>query len=164
MAVHQHIAHGKILGQTHQGVVHRCIAVGMIPAQHIAHAGGGLLKGPVGGEVVLVHGVENTPVDGLQAVPHVGQRPAHDNGHGVLDVRLLHLRHQGRLHNVLLGIPDLLRIVLGFFTHIVSPCQRLKSFQKGFIIWISSFFLLRFQDFICFSRAMAETASVVDST
>ena len=121
VAVHQHVAHGKVLGQTHQSVVHRRVAVGMIPAQHIAHAGGGLFKGPVGGEVVLVHGVENTPVDGLQAVPHVGQRPAHDNGHGVLDVRLLHLRHQGRLHNVLLGIPDLLRIVLGFLTHIVSP-------------------------------------------
>ena len=33
-------------------------------------------------------------VDGLQTVPHVGQRPAHDNGHGVFDVGLLHLRHQ----------------------------------------------------------------------
>ena len=119
VAVHQHIAHGEILCQTHQSVVDGGVAVGVIPAQHVAHAGGGLLKGAVAGEVVLVHGVENTPVDGLQTVPHVGQRPAHDNGHGVFDVGLLHLRHQRALDNVLVREADLLGIVLGFLTHIL---------------------------------------------
>ena len=45
VAVHQHIAHGEILCQTHQSVVDGGVAVGVIPAQHVAHAGGGLLKG-----------------------------------------------------------------------------------------------------------------------
>ena len=119
VAVHQHIAHGEILRQTHQSVVDGGVAVGVIPAQHVAHAGGGLLKGAVAGEVVLVHGVENTPVDGLQTVPHVGQRPAHDNGHGVFDVGLLHLRHQRALDDVLVREADLLGIVLGLLTHIL---------------------------------------------
>ena len=71
VAVHQHIAHGEILRQTHQRVVHGGVAVGVIPAQHIAHAGGGFLEGLVAGQVILVHGVQDTPVHGLQAVPHV---------------------------------------------------------------------------------------------
>ena len=120
VAVHQHIAHGEVLCQTHQRVVHGGVAVGVIPAQHVAHAGGGLLKGLVRGQVVLVHGVEDAPVHGLQAVPHVGQRPAHNDAHGIFNIGFLHLRHQRGLHNVLVRIPDLLRIVLGFLTH--SSC------------------------------------------
>ena len=44
VAVHQHVAHGEILGQADQGVVNRGVAVGMVPAQHVAHAGSRLLK------------------------------------------------------------------------------------------------------------------------
>ena len=119
VAVHQHIAHGEILGQAHQGVIHGRVAVGVIPAQHVAHAGGGLLEGAVRGQIVLVHGVENAPVHGLQSVPHVGQGPAHDHGHGVFDIGFFHLRHQGPLHNVLVRVPQLLRVVLWFFAHIL---------------------------------------------
>ena len=125
VAVHQHVAHGEVLGQTDQGVVHRRVAVGVIPAQHVAHAGGRLLKGLVRGQVVLVHGVKNAPVDGLQAVPHVRQGPAHDDGHGIFDIGFLHLRDQRRGDDLLLGIPDLLGVVLGFFRHLwLSPYSR----------------------------------------
>ena len=119
VAVHQHIAHGEVLGQADQGVIHGRVAVGVIPAQHVAHAGGGLLEGAVGGQVVLIHGVENPPVHGLQAVPHVGQGPAHDHGHGVFNIGFFHLRHQGPLHNVLVRVPQLLRVVLWFLAHIL---------------------------------------------
>ena len=119
VAVHQHIAHGEVLGQADQGVIHGRVAVGVIPAQHVAHAGGGLLEGAVRGQIVLVHGVENPPVHGLQAVPHVGQGPAHDHGHGVFNIGFFHLRHQGPLHNVLVRVPQLLRVVLWFFAHIL---------------------------------------------
>lgn len=68
--------------------------MGVVAAQHVAHAGGRLLEGLVRGQIILIHGVEDAPVDRLQAVPHVGQRPAHDDAHGVLDVALLHLVHQ----------------------------------------------------------------------
>ena len=138
VAVHQHIAHGEVLSQTHQGVVHGSVTVGMVSAQHIAHTGSRLLEGTVRGKVVLIHGVENAAVDGLQAVPHIGQGAAHDDGHGVLNVRLLHFRHQGRLHDVLLGIPDLLRVILRFLTHSISPCQRVAS-EIGFSVDCSLF-------------------------
>ena len=93
----------------------------VIPAQHIAHAGGGFLEGLVAGQVILVHGVEDTPVHGLQAVPHVRQGAAHDNGHGVLDIGLLHLRDQRGLHDMLVGEADLRRVVLGLFAHRFQP-------------------------------------------
>ena len=57
MAVDEHIAHGEVLGQTDQGIVHRLVAVGVVVAQHIAHGGGALSEGLVVGQVVLVHGV-----------------------------------------------------------------------------------------------------------
>ena len=117
VAVHQHIAHGKILCQTNQSVIYALVSVGMVPAQYVAHAGGGLFKWPVMGQIVLIHGVEDTAVDRLKSVADVGQGPAHDDAHGVFDVGLLHLRHQGGCHDDLVRIPDLLRIVLRFFTH-----------------------------------------------
>ena len=76
VAVDQHVAHGEVLRQTHQRVVHRRVAVGMIPAQHVADAGGGLFERLVRGQAVLVHGVEDAAVDGLQAVAHIRQRTA----------------------------------------------------------------------------------------
>ena len=33
-------------------------------------------------------------MDRLQAIPHVGQGPAHNDGHGIFDIGLLHLRNQ----------------------------------------------------------------------
>ena len=94
MAVHQHVAHGEILGQADQCVVNRGVAVGMVPAQHVAHAGGGLFEGFVHREAILVHGVEDPAMDGLQAIPHVRESPAHDDAHGVLNVGFLHLGDQ----------------------------------------------------------------------
>jgi hypothetical protein len=38
-----------------------------------------------------VHRVEDAPVDRLQPVAHVRERPAGDDGHRVIDVRLFHL-------------------------------------------------------------------------
>ena len=94
--------------------------MGMVPAQHVAHAGSGLFKGLVRGQIVLVHGVQNTPVHRLQTVPHIRQGAAHNDTHGVFDIGVLHLRHQRRLHNFLIRVTNLLRIVLGLFTHFFS--------------------------------------------
>src|ERR1700680_1020711 len=48
-------------------------------------------RGPVGAQVLLVHRVQDPTVHGLEPVAHVGQRPRHDDGHGVLEERALHL-------------------------------------------------------------------------
>ena len=109
--------------------------MGVVFAQHVAHAGGGLLEGLVVGQAALIHGVEDPAVDGLQAVPHVRQGPAHDDGHGVLDIGLLHLRHQGGDFDLLVRVPDLLRVVLGFFTHKLSFLTLSRGIEHFLIIF-----------------------------
>ena len=117
VTIHQHIAHGEVLGKTHQGVVHRGVTMGVVAAQHVTHAGGGFLKGPVRGEVILIHGVEDTAVDRLETVTNIRQGTANDDAHGVLDVGFFHFGDQRGFHDFLVGVADLLRIVLGFFSH-----------------------------------------------
>ena len=114
VTVDEHIAHGEILRQTHHRVIHGRVAVRMIPAEHVADAGGGFFEGLVRGQVVLVHGVEDTPVHGLETVAHIRQRTSDDDGHGILDVRGLHLMDELALNDLLVGIEDVLPfIVLG---------------------------------------------------
>ena len=91
VAVHQGVPHGEGLRQTHQGIVNRAVAMGMIPTQHVAHAGGGLLEGAVRGQIVLIHSIQDTAMHRFQTVPHIGQGTANDDGHGVVHVRRLHL-------------------------------------------------------------------------
>ena len=117
VSLHQGIAHGEVLGQAHQGVIDRAVSVGVVFAQYIAYTGGRLFKRFIVCQAALIHGVQDTAVYRLQAVPHVGQGPADDDGHGVLNIRFLHLRNQGRDLNFLIWVPDFLRIVLGFFAH-----------------------------------------------
>ena len=84
LAVHQGIAHGKILGQADHGVVDRRVAVGVVRAQHRADGIGRLAVGVGGVVAALVHGEQDAPVDRLQAVPDVGQGPGDDDRHGVI--------------------------------------------------------------------------------
>ena len=114
VTVDEHIAHGEILRQTHHRVIHGRVAVRMIPAEHVADAGGGFFEGLVRGQVVLVHGVEDAPVHGLETVAHIRQRTSDDDGHGILDVRGLHLMDELALNDLLVGIENVLPfIVLG---------------------------------------------------
>jgi hypothetical protein len=134
VAVDKRVAHGKVLGQTHQGVVYGGVAVGMIAAQHVADGGGALAVGLVAGEAVLVHGVEDAPVDGLQTVPHVGQGAPHDDGHGVLDVAGFHFVHKLGIHYRLLGIGYVLRLVVFVFSHLSkAPLLRIDFFAAGHV-------------------------------
>ena len=118
VAVHQHIAHGEILSQADQGVIDAGVAVGVIPAQHVAHGGGALAEGVVIGQIVLVHSVEDAAVDRLQTVPDVGKGPAHNDAHGVFNIGFFHLRNQRGFHNLLVRVTDFLGVVLGFFSHL----------------------------------------------
>ncbi|GBD11880.1 hypothetical protein HRbin23_01560 [bacterium HR23] len=87
LAIHQGVAQGEILGHAHHRLVDRGIAVGMIFPQHLPHDTGRLLIGGAGAQAQLVHGVEDASLHGLEAVPHIGQGPCHDNRHGVVQVR-----------------------------------------------------------------------------
>ena len=84
----QRIAGGEFLGETHQRVVDRLVAVRMILADHVADHARALLEGAVGVEPQLAHGVEQAAMDRLQAVAHVGQRARHDRRQRIGQVAL----------------------------------------------------------------------------
>ena len=71
----------------------------MIFTHHIAHDAGRFLVGLVRREAVFIHGVENAPVHRLQAIAHIGQSPAHDHAHGVIEIAFLHLIFDGDERN-----------------------------------------------------------------
>ena len=48
----------------------------------------------VGGVAALKHAVEDTAVNRLEAVPSIRKRTSDDDGHGVIDVGILHFRVQ----------------------------------------------------------------------
>ena len=89
----------------------------MVLTQNVTDAGGGLLEGLVRGQTAFVHGVQDAAVDGLQAVTDVGQRTAHDDGHGVLNVGALHLVHQIALGDMLIREHNVLGFVASIMCH-----------------------------------------------
>ena len=91
LSIHQHGAHGEILRHARHGFVHRRVAVRVILAQHLADDTGGFLVGRVGAHAHVVHGVQDAPLDRLQAVAGIRQGARDDHAHGVIEVRLLHL-------------------------------------------------------------------------
>ena len=90
LAVDERRAHREILRHAHERVVDRKFAVRVIFADHVADGARGLVVGTVGGEVVLVHRIEDATVHGFQAVADVGQGAAHDHAHRVIEIAALH--------------------------------------------------------------------------
>ena len=135
VAVDEHIAHGEVLRQTHECIIDRRVAVRMIAAQHVADAGRGLFERLVGRQIILIHGIENAAVHGLEAVAHVRQRTADNDRHGILHVAGFHFMHQLRGHDRLIRESDVLRLVVLFVM-----CQGFSSliwfaaYLKGFLL------------------------------
>ncbi len=94
LTVDQHVAQRKILRHAHDGVVHSGIAVRVILTDDVADNTCRLLVGlvPVVGK--LVHGEQDAPVHRLEAVAHIGQSPANDHAHRVIEVGVAHLLFQ----------------------------------------------------------------------
>ncbi len=84
-------------GLHHAGecVVDRAVAVRVILTHDVTHDAARLAVGPSGDVAGLLAGVENTAVDRLQAVAHVGQRAADDHAHRVIEVAGLHFVDDG---------------------------------------------------------------------
>ena len=79
----------EVLGHAHQGVVDRRVAVGVVLTDDVADDPGALACRAVCRlQAQLLHGVEDAAVHRLQAVADVGQGPADDDGHGVVQVGL----------------------------------------------------------------------------
>ena len=87
----ERVAQAPVLDEAHEGVVDRGVAVRVVLAHDLADDAAALVEAAVGAVAAVVHRVDDPAVHRLEAVAHVGQRAAHDDAHGVLDVRPLHL-------------------------------------------------------------------------
>ncbi len=85
--------------------------MGMELAQHVTHGAGGFLELGGGGEPQLRHGVDDAPLDRLQAVSDVGQGAVEDDVHGVVQIRLLRKLVQGHLF-------DAFQVLIDIFGHV----------------------------------------------
>src|SRR5260370_13801392 len=63
----------------------------VVGLEHFGDGGGTLLVAGAGGHALLLHGVEDPAMNGLQAIASVGQRPADDDAHRVVHVARSHL-------------------------------------------------------------------------
>ena len=105
LAVDQQQAHAEGLRHAHQGVVDREVAVRVILTHHVADHAGGFHVGPVGRVPLFVHREQDAPLHRLEAVAQVGQRPADDHAHGVIEIGFLDLVLDGdRGHVAPLGV------------------------------------------------------------
>ncbi len=65
--------------------------MGMVRPHDITYDLGTLVVRSIGSQAAIEHGVEDPAVHRLESVANVGQSPRHDDRHGVLEERPLHL-------------------------------------------------------------------------
>ena len=92
LAVDQGIAHVEVLGQANERGIDDRFTVRVVVAGSIAADLGAFAVAAIGGQAEVVHGHEDAPLHGLQAVAHVGKRARDDDAHRIVEVRLAHLR------------------------------------------------------------------------
>jgi hypothetical protein len=85
LSLDERVAHRERLGEAHERVVDRLVAVRVVGAHDVTDDAGALPRGAVRLEACLVHRVEHPAVHRLQAVAGVRQRPAHDHAHRVVE-------------------------------------------------------------------------------
>ncbi len=91
LSVDEGISQGELLDHPRNRVVDGLIAVGMVLADHVADDPGRFLVRLVVHVVQLVHGEEYSPVHRFQTVPDIGQGPADNGAHGIVQIGPPHL-------------------------------------------------------------------------
>ena len=91
LAIDQCVTQGKILRHTHQRVVNRLVAVGVILTHHFADHTGALHIRPVPDVIGFMHREQYASMHRLQAIPNIWERAANDHAHGVIEIALAHL-------------------------------------------------------------------------
>jgi len=84
---HQRVTHAEWLGHAHQRIVDGRVAMGMVLAHHFTDDLGALARGLVVRQSHFVHAEEDAPIHRLEAVADIGERAAHDDAHGVIEIR-----------------------------------------------------------------------------
>ena len=100
LPVDEQMAQAPRLGEPDHGVVDGRVSVGVVLAEDVTDHARALFVGAVVEVREVVHREQNAPVHGLQAVADVGQRAPHDDGHGVVEIRLAHLVFDVDQHQV----------------------------------------------------------------
>ena len=95
LPVDQRHAHRPVLRHAHQRVVDRGVAVRMVFTHHVGDRARRLHILAVPVVAALMRRVEDAAVHRLQPVAHVGQRPADDHAHRVIEIGALHLLDDG---------------------------------------------------------------------
>ena len=85
--------------------------MGMVFTEHFTDGISALTVRLGGGDTVFIHIIEDTAMNGLQAVANVGQRTRNDNAHRIIEERLAHLA-------VDIDIDDLTGAELGMLHHL----------------------------------------------
>ena len=90
LPVHQRVAHGPRLRQPHQRAIDGRVAMRVVFPHDIAHDSRALLIRFIGIVAQLIHAEKHTALHRFQTIAHIGQRPRHDDRHGVVNVRRFH--------------------------------------------------------------------------
>ena len=94
-----------MLCEADESIVNRAVAVWVVVLQNFPNHAGTFVEGTVMEKAFAQHGVENTPLHGLEPVAGVGQGAANDNRHRIVDVSRLHdLGDVGNFRVCMLGI------------------------------------------------------------
>ena len=92
LALNQRITHSPILCHTYHSLINRTITVGVELTQHITHDTRRLTGRLIRIEIKFgTHIVQNTTMNRLQTITHIGQCTRNDNRHRVVDIGRLHL-------------------------------------------------------------------------
>ena len=82
---------GEVLTHTNKGVIDRSVAVRVVLTDDVTDDGCALHVVAVGTHALVEHAPEDPPLYRLQPITRIGQRPGHDDRHGVVQEGLLHL-------------------------------------------------------------------------
>ncbi len=91
LPVNQRVAHVEGLREAHERRIDNGFAVRVVVAGSVAADFRALAVAAIGRQAKVVHGHQDAPLHGLQAVAHIGNGARHDHAHRVIEVRLLHL-------------------------------------------------------------------------
>ncbi len=91
LTVDEQVPHVPRLGEPHQRVIDGGVSMGVVLLEDLPHHTRALAVLAVVQESLVLHGVEDASVHGLQPVPHVGERAPDDDRHRVVEVAAPHL-------------------------------------------------------------------------
>ncbi len=111
------------MSHSDQSVINSKIAMRVVFLKDFANDGGAFVVLRRWSHPLLVHSVDNSPLDRFQPIADVGQGAGDDDAHRVIEVRLLHLVGDGDGENFsLFG----LLFLIWFFWHNFSVRNSLR--------------------------------------